>query len=99
MTWNDILNICENKFKDHVVYARILQGVSDLEKNYKLMDLSNPMLGENDKDYLDEVVKSKDLNYIPEQFMALYKEDQLGGIIRNLYFWLKDVFHNLVINK
>lgn len=99
MTWKDILNICENKFKDHVVYARILQGVSDLEKNYKLMDLSNPMLGENDKDYLDEVVKSKDLNYIPEQFMALYKEDQLGGIIRNLDFWLKDVFHSLVINK
>ena len=70
MTWNDILNICENKFKDHVVYARVLQGVSDLEKNYKLMDLSNPMLDENDKNYLDKVVESKDLNYIPEQFIV-----------------------------
>ena len=99
MTWNDILNICENKFKDHVVYARILQGVSDLEKNYKLMDLSNPMLDKNDKDYLDKVVESKDLNYIPEQFMALYKEDQLGGMIRNLDYWLKDVFEKLVLKK
>ena len=99
MTWNDILNICENKFKDHVVYARVLQGVSDLEKNYKLMDLSNPMLDKNDKDYLDKVVESKDLNYIPEQFMALYKEDQLGGMIRNLDYWLKDVFEKLVLKK
>jgi 5'-3' exonuclease len=99
MTWNDILNICENKFKDHVVYARVLQGVSDLEKNYKLMDLSNPMLDENDKNYLDKVVESKDLNYIPEQFMSLYKEDQLGGMIRNLDFWLKDVFQKLVLKK
>ena len=99
MTWNDILTICENKFKDHVVYARILQGVSDLEKNYKLMDLSNPMLDENEKDYLDKVVKSKDLDYIPEQFIALYNEDKLGGMIRNLDYWLKDVFEKLVLKK
>jgi DNA polymerase-1 len=99
MTWNDILNICENKFKDHVVYARILQGVSDLEKNYKLMDLSNPMLDKNDKVYLVKVVESKDLNFITEQFIALYKEDQLGGMIRNLDYWLKDVFEKLVLKK
>ena len=99
MTWNDILTICENKFKDHVVYARILQGVSDLEKNYKLMDLSNPMLDKNEKDYLDKVVESKDLDYIPEQFIALYNEDKLGGMIRNLDYWLKDVFEKLVLKK
>ena len=99
ITWNDILTICENKFKDHVVYARILQGVSDLEKNYKLMDLSNPMLDEKEKSYLDKVVESKDLNYIPEQFISLYNEDKLGGMIRNLDYWLKDIFEKLVLKK
>ena len=99
ITWNDILTICENKFKDHVVYARILQGVSDLEKNYKLMDLSNPMLDEKEKAYLDKVVESKNLNYIPEQFISLYNEDKLGGMIRNLDYWLKDVFEKLVLKK
>ena len=29
------------------------------------MDLSNPMLGKNEKEYLDKIVESKDLNYIP----------------------------------
>ena len=99
MSFNDILNICKNKYKDHVIYARILQGVSDLEKNYKLMDLSNPMLDENDKKYLNKVVESNNLNYIPEQFTALYNEDKLGGMIRNVEFWLRDNFGKLVLKK
>ena len=63
------------------------------------MDLSNPMLDENDKKYLNKVVESKNLNYIPEQFMALYNEDKLGGIIRNVDFWLRDNFGKLVLKK
>ena len=63
------------------------------------MDLSNPMLGENDKKYLDKIVELEELNYIPEQFIALYNSDKLGGMIRNLEFWLDDVFEKLVTNK
>jgi DNA polymerase-1 len=95
LTFDDIFEICEKKFKDHVVYARIIQGVDDLEKNYKVMDLSNPMMDKNEKKYLDEVVKLKELNYIPEQFISLYNEDQLGGMIRNLDYWLKENFERL----
>ena len=95
LTFDDIFEICEKKFKEHVVYARIIQGVDDLEKNYKVMDLSNPMMDENEKKYLDEVVKSKELNYIPEQFISLYNEDQLGGMIRNLDYWLNENFERL----
>ena len=95
LTFDDIFKICEKKFKEHVVYARIIQGVDDLEKNYKVMDLSNPMIDENEKKYLNEVVKSKELNYIPEQFISLYNEDQLGGMIRNLDYWLKENFERL----
>ena len=97
LTFDDVFNICEQKFKDHVVYARVIQGIDELEKNYKVMDLSNPMINENEKKYLDEVVKSKELNYIPEQFISLYNEDQLGGMIRNLDYWLKENFERLHI--
>ena len=65
--------------------------------SFDLHDLSNPMIGENDKKYLDEVVKTKDLNYIPNQFIAMYNEDKLGGMIRNLDYWLKENFEKLVI--
>jgi 5'-3' exonuclease len=95
LTLDDIYNICEQKYKDHVVYARIIQGIDELEKNYKIMDLSNPMLDENDKKYLTQVVNTNDYNYIPDQFVAFYNEDKLGGMIRNVEFWVKDIFEKL----
>ena len=99
LTLNDVYNICEGKFKEHLVYARIIQDIGVLEKNYKIMDLSNPMLDENDKKYLNQVVKSKELNYVPNQFITFYNEDKLGGMIRNVEFWIKDVFEKLSYNK
>ena len=95
LTLDDIYNICESKFKENVIYARIIQNIDALERNYKIMDLSNPMLDENDKNYLYNIVESKELNFLPEQFIAMYNEDKLGGMIRNLEFWIKDVFSEL----
>jgi len=92
MSLDDIYNICESKFKENVIYARIIQHIDDLEKNYKIMDLSNPMLDENDKKYLTQVVKTNEYNYLPDQFVSFYNEDKLGGMIRNVEFWVKDVF-------
>ena len=92
MTLDDIYDICEQKYKDHVVYARVIQHIDELEKNYKIMDLSNPMLDENDKKYLSQVVKTNEYDYLPEQFVAFYNEDKLGGMIRNVEFWVKDIF-------
>tara|TARA_R110000751_G_scaffold1379_4_gene5185 strand:+ start:12215 stop:13240 length:1026 start_codon:yes stop_codon:yes gene_type:complete len=92
MSLDDIYNICESKFKENVIYARVIQHIDDLETNYKIMDLSNPMLDENDKKYLTQVVNTNDYNYLPDQFVAFYNEDKLGGMIRNVNFWVRDVF-------
>jgi hypothetical protein len=35
--------------------------------------------------------------YLPDQFISMYNQDQLGGIIRNLDFWVKDCFESLQI--
>ena len=99
LSLDDVYNICEGKFKEHIIYARIIQEIDALEKNYKIMDLSNPMLDENDKKYLNEVVKSQEVNYIPDQFLAMYHTDQLGAIIRNVEFWVKDVFEQFSYKK
>ena len=99
LTLDDIYNICEEKFKENVIYARIIQNFSSIETNYKIMDLSNPMIDKNDENYLNKIIESKELNYMPNQFIAMYNEDKLGGIIRNLEFWIKDVFDKLSYNK
>jgi len=99
VSWKDILDICERKYKDHIIYARIIQEVNELEKNYKIMDLSNPMMSKDDKEYLDGFVNSKELTYNPKLFTDLYNEDELGGMIRNLDFWLRENFLKLVSKK
>jgi len=95
MTLDDIYDICEAKFKENVIYARVIQTIDSLEKNYKIMDLSNPMLDENDKRYLNQVVKSENPDYLPDQFLSMYNTDKLGNIIRNVEYWIKDVFEKL----
>ena len=99
MDLQDIFNICESKFKDHVVYARVLQNMDEIENNYKIMNLENPMISNKEKEYLDKVVTSEIPPYIPDQFLAFYNQDKLGGMIRNVEFWVKDIFEKLVIKE
>jgi len=99
MDLEDIFTICEAKLKDHVVYARVLQNMEEIEKNYKIMDLDNPMISKKEEEYLDKLVNSDIPPYLPEQFVAFYNQDKLGGMIRNVEFWVKDLFEKLVIKK
>ena len=78
--------------RNDYVIKRLKLFIEELELNYKLMDLSNPMIDESDKEYLKELAEDQDLNYIPKTFLEMYDEDQIGGIIRNVEFWLQDVF-------
>ena len=99
MNLEDIFTICEAKLKDHVVYARVLQNMDEMERNYKIMDLDNPMISKKEEEYLDKLVSSDIPPYLPEQFVAFYNQDKLGGMIRNVEFWVKDLFEKLVIKK
>ena len=99
MDLEDIFTICEAKLKDHVVYARVLQNMDEIEKNYKIMDLDNPMISKKEEEYLDKLLSSDIPPYLPEQFVAFYNQDKLGGMIRNVEFWVKDLFEKLVIKK
>ena len=92
ITLEDIFDICEAKLGEHIIYARVLQHRPDLEKSYQVMDLSNPMLSNQDKEYLQHKVDTNEHQYLPEQFLEFYRNDGLGGIIRNVEFWVQDVF-------
>lgn len=95
LSLDDIWDIAEAKFKDHVVYARILQDFDKLEKSYKIMDLSNPMIDDKGIQLCSEVIEEELPSLNIEYFTTLYNEDKLGGMIRNLEYWLKDVFSGL----
>lgn len=96
LTLDDIYNISAEKLNDHVVYARIIQEFERVKKEYKIMNLKNPMLSENDIDFLNKFVQSKDLNYYPDKFILLAKEDELDSLIAgNIDFYLREVYEPL----
>ena len=99
LSLDDILDISENKLKNHVIYARVLHEVGELEKKHKVMDLKNPMLNKYDELFIEDFVKNTPLNYYPDQFVNMYNKDKLGGLIRNVEIWVKDVFQDLLENK
>ncbi len=92
LTMDDIYNISEEKLEDHVVYARIINEFDRLENNYKLMDLENPLLDDQDKSDLEEYTKLPTPTLSPDSFLRIYNEDGIGKMIRNVDFWLKDIF-------
>jgi DNA polymerase I len=95
VSFQDILDISEEKMEEHVIYARILHDIQMLENKHKIMDLSNPMMTDADKEYVDEFIKTSDLKLDAKEFIRMYNEDQLGGLIRNVEFWVKENFQNL----
>jgi 5'-3' exonuclease len=99
LTLNDIFEIAESKYKQHDVYARIVLERNKLEQNYKLMDLSNPLLDDNDKTDIQNAIESPLPEFHSRAFLELYEEDGLGHIIRNVDFWLKNCFTSLTSYK
>jgi 5'-3' exonuclease len=93
---DDIFNICENKLKEHVIYARILQSISYIEKNYLIMDLANPMLDDKEKLFLDHLMEEKTPELNNNTFLKFYHEDGLGHLIKNIEYWLTNNFKNII---
>ena len=94
MTLEDIFDIATRKFKDHVVYSRILQDETKLRTSYKIMDLSIPFIDDKQIEYLENLIEEDIPSLNSKMFIQLYNEDKLGGMIRNLEYWLKDIFEH-----
>ena len=96
LSFDDLLDIAEAKLKEHIIYARVLHDVPLLEDKYRVMDLSNPMMDDKDKMFIDKFVENTPLNFLPETFVEMCNEDQIGNLIRNTDYWVRDVFKDLL---
>jgi 5'-3' exonuclease len=99
MSFDDLINISNEKIKDHVIYARVIHDIAGLKNKYTIMDLSNPMMSDQDKNNVNKFVKETQLEFHPKEFLEMYHSDQLGGLIRNVETWIQDIFKKLVTNK
>ena len=54
-----MLYICSGKFKDNVIYSKIIFEEAKLKQFYKIMDLKNPLLDEKEKSYIEQTISEK----------------------------------------
>jgi len=96
LPFDKLFELSEQKLKESVVYARIIHDWDRLLNTKKIMDLSLPMVSDEEKEYLSQL-PLEPLNELRIlEFMSLYNEDGLNHIIKHTEFWLKDTFTKLI---
>lgn len=91
----DIFKICEVKYKDHIIYSKIIFEYEQLKINKKVMSLDSPMVDDKEKIYILNMIDTINPNFDIPRFMNLYNEDGLGNILKNVEFWLRNTWLKL----
>jgi len=63
------------------------------------MNLIEPNIPDQDKEFLDALVGEYRSTFEPSAFIKLYNEDNLGGSISNVPVWLNETFSKLLKYK
>jgi DNA polymerase I len=81
------------KSDNEPLYGNVYNFKKQLEVNLKLMDLSEPVIPEQEKERLDAVIKEKPFRFNKTKFINLNREDKLeNNINSNLEYWLTNSF-------
>jgi 5'-3' exonuclease len=92
ISFEELIEISSQKHKDHVVYSRIVFDEKRLAVNYKVMNLNNPIMGDVEKEYLQEMILEDIPSLDTNKFMKFYNEDGLGNIIKTPEYTIKDTY-------
>jgi 5'-3' exonuclease len=88
----DIFNISETKYKDNVIYSRVIFNSDSIKNNYKIMDLSHPLMDDEEKEIIQELIEARPFNLKTKEFLNLYHEDGLVNVLKNIDYWIKETF-------
>ena len=88
LTLDDLIEISTRKYKEHVIYSRVVFEEKNLRKNYKIMDLHNPMMDDLEKEYVEGLIEIDPPVLNPKPFLKFYQEDGLRHLIKNVDFWI-----------
>lgn len=92
ITLEDIFEISAAKYKENVLYSKIVLEEEKLRNNYKIMNLGNPLMDEDEKLYVEAIVEQPIEKLKVAEFIKLYNEDGLGNILKNVDYWIRNTF-------
>jgi len=95
LTLDDLIEISTRKYKEHVIYSRVVFEEKNLRKNYKIMDLHNPMMDDLEKEYVEGLVEMDPPTLNQKPFLKFYQEDGLRHLIKNVDFWITNQWKTL----
>jgi 5'-3' exonuclease len=95
MSLDDLHNICEGKYKENVIYSRVIFDYEMLQNHYKIMDLGNPLVDENEKQHIVETTQEPTNKLNASDFLKMYHGDGLGHVLKNPDYWIRDTFRTL----
>jgi len=95
ITLEDIFEISTVKHKENLLYSKIVFEEVKLRNNYKIMNLNNPLMDEDEKLYVETIVEQPIEKLKTAEFIKLYNEDGLGHILKNIEYWIRNTFTTL----
>jgi hypothetical protein len=63
------------------------------------MDLKNPILDDRQIKYIEDLVQESNNGFYKKQFLELHKMDGIGHFIKDIDYWVTDIFFNLAKHK
>lgn len=93
---DDILSKCEGKKK---IFESIKNYEFQLRINKRLMDLKDPNIPEEAIEEINSVLLEAKKAFHSQDFLDLYREDELGNSIPNVSMWLFNHFNELAKYK
>lgn len=92
ITLENVLEKCTGTSKTH---QNIVNFSHQLDINKKLMDLKEPNIPEEAQEEVKSVLLNPNKHFSSQDFVDLYKEDDLANSIPNVQMWLFNNFNDL----
>ena len=98
MTLDYVFEVCENNLEGKKIFSKIVHDWDKIETNYKLMNLHESVLDDNEKSTILNIVKEDIPDLQAGAFLHLLENDKIEGITKNTEGWLEN-FRGLTVFK
>jgi len=98
MTLDYVFQVCEDNLEGKKIFSKIIHEWDKVETNYKLMNLHESVLDDNEKNTILDIVKEDIPDLQAGAFLHLLDNDKIEGVTKNTEGWLEN-FRGLTVFK
>lgn len=91
-----VYGVAESKLEGKKIFSKIIHFWDKVETNFKLMDLHNTALDDNEIEYVQNILKEHIPDLQSGAFLHLMDQDKIEGITKNTEGWLEN-FRGLTV--